>query len=46
MKTQIELEAKLAELERFCSDENYTTDEVQGEILALKYALDTLGEDL
>lgn len=46
VKTQGEIEAKLAELEKFCAEENYTTEEMQGEIQALKFTLDKLGEDL
>ena len=46
MKTQKEIQTKLAELEKFCIDENHTTDEIQGEIQALKYTLGTLGEEL
>ncbi len=46
MKPQIEIEAKLSELQQFCSDENFATEGMQGEILALKFAPDILGEDL
>lgn len=45
MKTQIEIQNKLTEIEQFCKNENYTTEEMQGEIQAFKYALDILGED-
>lgn len=46
MKPQIEIETKLSELEQFCIDENFTTEQMQGEIQALKFALGILGEDL
>lgn len=46
MKSQIEIEVKLSELEKFCIDEKFTTEEMQGEIQALKFALNKLGEDL
>lgn len=46
MKPQIEIEAKLSELEQFCIDENFTTEQMQGEIQALKFAPGILGEDL
>lgn len=32
MKSKDELEAKLAELQQYCKDENFTTEEMQGEI--------------
>ena len=46
MKSQVEIESKLAELEKYCIDEDFTTEEMQGEIQALKFTLDKLGEDL
>jgi hypothetical protein len=36
----------LSELEKSCIDENFTTEEMQGEIQALKFTLNKLGEDL
>lgn len=39
-KTQKGLQEKLDELEMFCNAEVHTTAEIQGEIQALKFALD------
>ena len=39
-KTQKGLQEKLDELEMFCNAEGNTTVEIQGEIQALKFALD------
>ena len=40
MKTQKGLQEKLDELEMFCNAESNTIVEIQGEIQALKFALD------
>ena len=39
MKSQIEIEPKPSELEKSCIDENFTTEEMQGEIQPLKFTL-------
>jgi hypothetical protein len=46
MKSEIEIKKKLKELEKFCNREQYTSEEMQGEIQGLKFSLNTLGEDL
>lgn len=46
MKTKYEIEHKLTELQQYCKDQDYTTEEMQGEIQGLRFALDQLGEDL
>lgn len=46
MKSKYEIESKLDELQQYCKDENFTTEEMQGEIQGLMFALGMLGEDL
>lgn len=40
------IQAKLTELQQYRKDENFTSEEMQGEIQGLKFALRILGEDL
>ena len=46
MKSEKEIRAKLKQLQDFCKKEDYTLEEMQGEIQGLKFCLNELGQDL
>jgi HAMP domain-containing protein len=46
MKTEREIQNTLNELQRFCNEQGHITEEMQGEIQALEYALNKLRQDL
>jgi hypothetical protein len=45
-KTEKQIRDKLLEIEEFCGYESYTTDEMQGEIQALKFVLNISHQEI
>jgi hypothetical protein len=44
LRSEKEIKEKLKEIEYFCKKENYTTEEMQGEIQGLQFALGILND--
>jgi hypothetical protein len=44
LRSEKEIKEKLKEIESFCKNEKYTTEEMQGEIQGLQFALGILDD--